>query len=365
MKQLSLVLLVLLVGACAALPPSTPHEADSEPIMSRVSILAMLSYRERIALPADARLVVQITRVDAGGHQLIAQFNQDLDGRQVPIPVDFSFEHETSIGSAPLLELRARILYGEDLLRDTGPLLLRSDQQTDDLGTVPLYSTAQLADSHGRAAAWPAARAGGNEPGWQLRHDAEKRLTLLREYGQLQDALELVHHWQEDDRFYLYARGADTGILASYEPRICRDTATGMPSPWQVTLQALDGPRLLHGCGGEPASLLQAHPWRIQELDGQAVPDEIHMTLVFGEDGRLSGKSACNSYFASVRLTGENLQLEQPGATLMACSDERMELEQRFFELLAEVRHFDIDDAGRLLLEDEERSLLIATVATD
>src|SRR5699024_7512573 len=71
----------------------------------------------------------------------------------------------------------------------------------------------------------------------------------------------------------------------------------------------------------------------------------------FDDDSRLSGQSACNRYFADYRLSGEGLEIKQPGATLMACAEQQMELERAFFERLPEIRRFDISADGKLLLK--------------
>src|SRR5690625_6926483 len=78
------------------------------------------------------------------------------------------------------------------------------------------------------------------------------------------------------------------------------------------------------------------------------------MTLLFDDENRLSGQSACNRYFADYRLGGESLEIKQPGATLMACAEQQMELERAFFERLPEIRHFDISADGRLLLKSTD-----------
>jgi heat shock protein HslJ len=74
------------------------------------------------------------------------------------------------------------------------------------------------------------------------------------------------------------------------------------------------------------------------------------MTLKFGEDGRLSGRAACNRYTAGYELGGEGLTIERPAVTRMACREPRLMLEGRFLQLLKSVNRFDIGEDGELIL---------------
>lgn len=46
-----------------------------------------------------------------------------------------------------------------------------------------------------------------------------------------------------------------------------------------------------------------------------------NITVIFGVDGRLSGSSGCNNYFATYDTTNQSIQIDKIALTKMACSD--------------------------------------------
>jgi heat shock protein HslJ len=66
--------------------------------------------------------------------------------------------------------------------------------------------------------------------------------------------------------------------------------------------------------------------------------------------GRMSGFAGCNDYFASLAVTGEQIQVSAPGATRKACTTETaMELEQEYLTRIAKASAFVVTP-GRLEL---------------
>ncbi|MBW1855842.1 MAG: META domain-containing protein [Deltaproteobacteria bacterium] len=75
---------------------------------------------------------------------------------------------------------------------------------------------------------------------------------------------------------------------------------------------------------------------------GQALSVKPEVTLRFDGE-KIVGKSACNSYFAAVRESGDmagGISISHVGMTKMACQEEIMNLERRYFEALEEVVKF-------------------------
>ena len=353
MKALAVAATLFLTAACTfnLRPGADDADEPAAESMKRMEIVASLTYRERIALPADAVVHTRFDRIDESGVHRISSYDTSLDGRQVPVPLELGFRH--SVGSDALLTMRSRVFLDDILLRDTGPVLLDATRRSADLGELQLFTPAQLGlDSESADLPMPE-RASGNEPGWMLQIEDDHRARLVRDYGQVEDSLQILQQDRAGDLIQVFARNEDTGIVAAFHSRICRDSATGMPHPWQASVQTLDD-GALNGCGGDPLSLLTSAEWRIERVGAEEVPDEISMTLLFDDDSRLSGQSACNRYFADYRLSGEGLEIKQPGATLMACAEQQMELERAFFERLPEIRHFDISADGRLLLKSTD-----------
>lgn len=200
-------------------------------------------------------------------------------------------------------------------------------------------------------------RATGNEPGWRLDITAST-MTLLADQGRtrIEAPTPVAESGDGYTRFRAAAAGA--GLVATIVERRCADTMTGMPYPETVTV-AFAG-RTLSGCGGDPATLLQGAEWVVEDLRGGGVVDRSRATLTFGADGRVSGNASCNRYSASYSLTGETLKITKPISTKMACAPALMQQEQRFFDLLAQVRRFAIDAAGALVLHAADGGTIIA-----
>lgn len=66
--------------------------------------------------------------------------------------------------------------------------------------------------------------------------------------------------------------------------------------------------------------------FRLIELDG--APFAARATIRFGEEGRVTGQAPCNRYFATQTLAYPWVNVENIGATRMACPD--LDIEARF-----------------------------------
>jgi heat shock protein HslJ len=96
---------------------------------------------------------------------------------------------------------------------------------------------------------------------------------------------------------------------------------------------------------------LEGVEWVLTTFDrSEPAPAEPEVTLVFS-DGRIGGRSGCNSYFAGVvdgDLPGD-IAVGQIGASRMACPDEAMRLEQYYLTALKGATKFGFV-AGRLVV---------------
>jgi heat shock protein HslJ len=92
--------------------------------------------------------------------------------------------------------------------------------------------------------------------------------------------------------------------------------------------------------------------WVLSRLDGdEPLAEQPEITLVFDGE-RISGKSACNRYFAGVKAAGElpgGLRVSEIGGTRMACPEEIMTLENRYLEALGSATRYGFL-AGKLAL---------------
>ena len=98
--------------------------------------------------------------------------------------------------------------------------------------------------------------------------------------------------------------------------------------------------------------LLQDQDWRLTRWrHEEPAASAVNITLSY-KDGRLTGFTGCNNYFANAasdEMPGD-ITVAGVGSTRMACSDPALSTaEQRFLELLPRVRHFSWA-AGKLTL---------------
>lgn len=364
-----------------------------------------LAYRERIALPPDAALLVEASD---GLGRVVAAVRQPTDGAQVPLgfalavpegqdlllrgglsvdgeirwlsePVHVAAgADDADLGLVPLVPYRAmgfssRLRCGE-LAAEVGfrgeGAILRVGPRQIALAPAVAASGAKFADpadegtwvwSKGDAVsislggtalpecvtALPADegwRANGHEPEW----------TITVQGGQLTyaplgaEARDVALPAPEPSGFGALFRLDPIGLAVTVTPEVCRDTMTGMPRPDRVAVA--EGTRILTGCGGEPAALLAGPEWRILDLAGAPLPEGAEATLLFSSGGGLSGRAACNRFTGRYTLSGEGLRLEPGGMTMMACPEPVMAAERAVLDALAKADRFDFDAAGDLLL---------------
>lgn len=94
--------------------------------------------------------------------------------------------------------------------------------------------------------------------------------------------------------------------------------------------------------------------WQLVQLSGRAVPVEGDLfTVVFGEDGRLSGIGACNRLMGSYETTEKGgLTVGQMASTRMFCPG--LDREQAFSDVLSEATHYEVDGEMLMLLTNGE-----------
>lgn len=190
----------------------------------------------------------------------------------------------------------------------------------------------------------PAYVARGNEPGWTVTIGASE-VEVVTGYGARDLRAPRPDVRAEAGAYILDL--VPIGARLRLEDRLCRDDATGMPYP-QVAQLDLDG-TTLRGCGGDPQTLVTGPEWRIEDVVGRGIVDASRVTIAF-DAGRVAGSTGCNRFIGGYTLNGEGLALGQMGVTMMACPEALMMQERRVLDALAEVRRFDIDATGALLL---------------
>jgi heat shock protein HslJ/membrane-bound inhibitor of C-type lysozyme len=191
----------------------------------------------------------------------------------------------------------------------------------------------------------------GQEPGWMITIDAGT-IFLNADFGALQLRFPRSAPQVSADGIRYRTEAGGRRLTVWIQPRICADSATGMPHPYQVRYE-LDG-KGHPGCGGEPKSLLTGGEWVVETIDGTPVVEKSEATILFMEDGRVAGNAACNRFIGGFDLTGEGLSFSQMGTTMMACEEPLSLQEARFLELLQTVFRFEISPEGRLVLHSPD-----------
>jgi heat shock protein HslJ len=83
------------------------------------------------------------------------------------------------------------------------------------------------------------------------------------------------------------------------------------------------------------------------------------VTLRFGEDGRASGSTGCNSYSGTYQVRGDNVSFSRLVSTRRACLDQNAnQQEQRLLSTLEAANRFRLSSNRLTILSDRARSVL-------
>ncbi|MEZ5897454.1 MAG: META domain-containing protein [Parvularculaceae bacterium] len=167
-----------------------------------------------------------------------------------------------------------------------------------------------------------------------------------------------AHAAADDAQPAAQADAAAAGLVADADTG-CAEEMSGAPVPKSQNPEE-EGGAALNGCAGEPADLLTGDEWLVEDIGGRGVVDIARTTMQFGEDGRLTGGGACNRYGAPYTITGEGLSFGRAISTRKACPPAIMDQENKFFDALAAIDRFEIDETGALLLYGGGERLLLA-----
>ena len=338
------------LAACQSPPrastPTAPHVVATPPLVAAVPVLRLtgsVSYRQRIALSPDAVVVVELSdTASPPGQGVLAERRIPLQGRQ--LPVAFSLEVEQhKIEANHRYTIRGGVLEDARATWVSTPVPVNVHAgETIDVGVLNMAQVS--ASAFGKPEAY---RARGNEPGWDVTISADA-LVLGTEAprSRVTYGPPLTANIAGGTR---YSTGDGTVSVTAWN-RPCKDTMSGMPYPQTVEVARGADQSVLHGCGGDPASLLQGPEWTVERINDAALPADAKGTLQFGVDGRLTGKAFCNSYTGTYKLTGEGLQFGSGAVTMMACLEPLMSLQARFFDVLNKLDRFDTTPEGALLL---------------
>jgi heat shock protein HslJ len=98
--------------------------------------------------------------------------------------------------------------------------------------------------------------------------------------------------------------------------------------------------------------------WRVIEIAG--APAAHAETLQFSE-GKISAKTACNSYHASLRQAGAQLEIGKGRLTVMLCEKSKMAAQRRYLDAIGGVRSYVLADGTLSLVAADGRVLVKLT----
>jgi heat shock protein HslJ len=118
---------------------------------------------------------------------------------------------------------------------------------------------------------------------------------------------------------------------------------------------------LFAACGGDDdddagGPTLEGTEWTLVSGLDVEVPDDATPTLTLA-DGTASGFGGCNQYSGSYELDGDSLSIGPVAATMMACEEPKMAVEQAYVPALEDVDAWTVD-SGELILTSEGDEIL-------
>ena len=95
-------------------------------------------------------------------------------------------------------------------------------------------------------------------------------------------------------------------------------------------------------------------------LEGNVPPANVIPTIIFSDDGMLSGMSGCNSFFGSYQTDGQMMSIGQLGSTRMLCfDDEIMKFENEYLTLLQDITAYATLGTFLTLYNENIESILL------
>nr|WP_272213693.1 META domain-containing protein [Marinicella sp. W31]MDC2879647.1 META domain-containing protein [Marinicella sp. W31] len=399
----------ILITVIAALASSSALAQETRIVSGEVT------YRERMALPEDAELAVEVLGFQGAG---LGSFFQSTGGGQVPLAF------EVAVPAGVEGELSAAIMIDNTIAFIGETVAIAAGSDDVDIGTVWVsgftpsgFQTtwlcgdiqvgvgfhdemavvetddmifqlpqavsadgARFASEDGENEFWSKGHsamlrlagedypecaavgadtswtAQGNEPGWRAVIDGE-RFRLDLNYGD--DRLDLsLPEVEVFDGAYHFAFEA-FGLSFAVSDRLCRDDMSGRLFPQTAKLTTASG--VLRGCGGDTIALLAGAEWSVSAIGSETLAEPGSVTIEISADGRISGSAGCNRYMGAIRLGGEGgLEIGPLAATTMACDAPLVQLERQFFAAIGTVDSFDIGDDGKLLLTADGETVIRA-----
>jgi len=111
---------------------------------------------------------------------------------------------------------------------------------------------------------------------------------------------------------------------------------------------------------GDPLALFGTGvEWRVIEIDGMTIPDDVEVSIGQPEAGLIAGSSGCNRYSGRISAEGTGLKIGALAGTRMMCPDVQMQAEQAFHSNISRIDGAQIN-GGALELTREGKVMIRA-----
>ncbi|GLQ06734.1 META domain-containing protein [Sneathiella chinensis] len=325
---LATLLTAAVVVGCT--PAGTDQGEKPGAVLAISQVTGEVAYRERIALAPSSRVGVSLYAISPDGSEAEVASNAfSTEGRQVPFP--FSLDLTTEQGQAVSgYRVKARIEDAHGRVQWVGEKVLAVPSEAGklDAGMVMLKRSVVRDGS---------AAAGGE--GFQS-YRCDGALVDTRMQG---DKLELV---MRGGKYLLSQEISASGA------RFVGPAADGEVEFWSKgdTATLTTGNKAGASCAKVATGPLGGGEWVVEDIASAGVIDNSRATLMFGEDGRLSGRASCNSYSTTFKQEGSRMTLGATATTMMACLPALSNQEAAFLKILGDVQNAYINETGALVL---------------
>jgi len=129
--------LLMLLAVLAVLPGCAGVDGAPGSPGEPLAIKGALSYRGRIALPADSHAIVALKDVSRPDGAVVAEQRIDLQGRQVPVPFDLVVDR-AKLDAARRYAVRGAVFVGGRPAWASDPIMVDRTGGTVDLGTLTM-----------------------------------------------------------------------------------------------------------------------------------------------------------------------------------------------------------------------------------
>jgi heat shock protein HslJ len=162
---------------------------------------------------------------------------------------------------------------------------------------------------------------GAESTGWAIELESEisidgKQVNSIELSGVTKKAEKLANERVKVIGKLSHRHGVERGDWPILEVSSIRK-ATAQPAPTQTVPFSFSG-----------------SDWRLEDLTGNGVLDNIQATLSFPEAGRVAGNGSCNRFFGSAQISRDAIKLGPLASSRMACPEAVMNQETKYFSAL-------------------------------